>query len=188
MVAAGLVAALVVSAASVSESAAAPEPPPLWEAFIALSGGAQPEYGAFAGTGRIGLNRKVTSWLRPELQLFSGGSNGPNTFFNGIRLGTRLELPREGAIPYLWLGFAHAHETSFENARRAPVSVSLGLSEDGVIHRTGLDVGLGVAWEFSKVRPGTLPGRLGLRASMVSLLGSGAPRTFEALATFGVGF
>src|SRR3954463_9223546 len=74
-----------------------------WEFFVALSGGFQPDVHAAVGTGRIGLNRKVNRYFRPELNLFSGADNGPitNQFFTGIRLGTRIELPREGAVPYL---------------------------------------------------------------------------------------
>lgn len=161
---------------------------PDWEFFTAMSGGLQLDSRSGAMTGRIGLTRRVNSVVVPELHLLSGVTPNTEVIATGLRLGARFELPRDGLRPFAYIAFAHTHETSFANAARAPVPILLGLSEEGVNHRTGADVGVGVVHDFPKLRPGTLAGRAGLRVNAVALLGHGAPVTAELLWTFGVLF
>lgn len=184
LVAAALCSAPVVVSSPEAHDAKVPD----WELFTAMSGGLQLDSRAGAATGRIGLTRRVSPVVVPELHLLSGVTPNTETITTGVRLGARFEVPREGLRPFAYVAFAHSHETTFGNAARAPVPILLGLSEDGVNHRTGADVGLGVVYDFPKIRPGSLAGRASLRANTVALLGHGAPFTAELLWTFGILF
>lgn len=173
----------VVSAPSVTPAEA-----PRWELFTALSGGMLLDSGAGAASSRIGVSRQVTAVFVPELQLLLSVAPGVETLATGIRLGARFELPREGMRPYAYLAFAHQHEANFEHVAQEPLPIIFGLSENGVGHRTGADIGGGLVYDFPKVREQTLAGRAGVRLSTVALLGAGAPLSVELLGTFGVLF
>jgi hypothetical protein len=61
-----------------------------------------------------------------------------------------------------------------------------------VVHRTGIDTGLGVLTDlpilFPSLMKDTLHTRLGLRLSVTHLLGSGPPRSLDLVGSVGVLF
>jgi hypothetical protein len=165
--------------------------PPKWEVFVGLTGGLRPDSVSGGGIGQLGINRRIFSWLRPELSVGLGLYEGPLDAVIAIRIGARLEWPSDWRLkPYVFLAFAHQHELGWEHAKRDPVGGILGLSshgEHGVNHRSGLDSGLGLSFDFRRIL-GSFGGRLNVRASMVNLLGDGPPRYLDLMATFGVIF
>ncbi len=187
--------ALLVAAALVSQTppAAEPEAPPepnKWELFVGLTGGLRTESTGFGGVGVIGINRRLFSWLRPELSVGLGGYDAPIDAVIPIRIGTRIEWPGDGRLkPYVFVAFAHQHEMAWEHAKMDPVLGVLGLSshgEHGVNHRSGLDTGLGLSFEF--LRLGGWGFKANLRASLVQLLGDGPPRYIDVTGTIGLTF
>lgn len=76
-------------------------------------------------------------------------------------------------------------EAPLAEAGRHVLPFALGLSEHGVTHRSGADLGLGLSSDFSNKAVG-FRGRLGLRASVTHLLGSGAPRSLDLLFSVGL--
>jgi hypothetical protein len=118
-----------------------------------------------------------------------GAYSGPGELVTVIRIGTRLEWPGDARLkPYVWLAFAHNHEVGFDDAKKNPVSSALGLSEDGVNHRSGLDTGLGLSFDLPKAREAMFAGRLNVRASLTNLLGSGPPRYLDLTLSLGLCF
>ena len=190
--------ALLVAAALLSQTPAvtdapppAPSPdPPKWEVYSALIGGIRPDASLGGGGGAlIGVNRRLTSWLRPEIAVGLGAYAGPGQLVTLIKIGTRLEWPNDARLkPYLWLAFAHNHEVGFDDAKRNPISSALGLSEDGVNHRSGIDTGLGLSLDLPKGKEAKFAGRLNARASMTNLLGSGPPRYVDLTVSLGLLF
>ena len=165
------------------------EEPPKWEVFFGALGGLRPDAIGGGGGGLIGVNRRLTSWLRPELSLGLGLYAGPGDVVTLIRIGTRLEWPSDARLkPYVWLAFAHNHEVAFESAAQHPVSSVLGLSEDGVNHRSGLDTGLGLSMDFPHRKDSRFGGRLNVRASLTHLLGLGPPRYLDLTMSIGLIF
>ena len=71
---------------------------------------------------------------------------------------------------------------------RAPIAVVLGLSEHGVHHRSGLETGLGVAYERPGRKGVPVSGRVGIKASITHLLGEGVPRSFDFTTLVGLCF
>src|SRR5690242_13368529 len=122
-------------AEAVSSSSVARTEETPWEFFTAMSGGVQPGSGAGVVTGRIGLTRRLTPVVVPELHLLASVAPGAENMGSGLRLGARFELPREGLRPFVYVSFAHMHEAGFEHLAMAPVAMILGLSEHGVVHR-----------------------------------------------------
>ena len=179
----------VASQLQVDSSPLAVEAPPKWEIYFGATGGVRPDAPGGGGAGVLGINRRVTSWLRPELVVGLGGYSGPAQLVTVIRIGARLEWPGEARLkPYLWLAFAHNHEVAFESAKANPVGSALGLSEDGVDHRSGLDTGLGVSFDLPLRKDGLFAGRLNARASLTQLLGAGPPRYVDLTASIGLCF
>ena len=187
-----LITAALLSQTPAVTDAPAPAPPevPKWEVYAGVLGGIRPDAALGAGGGAlIGVNRRITSWLRPEIAVGLGAYSGPGELVTVIRIGTRLEWPSDARLkPYLWLAFAHNHEVGFEDAKRNPVTSALGLSEDGVNHRSGLDAGLGLSFELPRAREATFAGRLNARASITNLLGSGPPRYVDLTLSVGLCF
>lgn len=165
------------------------EEPPKWEIYFGAGGGVRPDAIGGGGLGLIGINRRVTRWLRPELSVGLGAYAGPDEMVTAIRIGTRLEWPSDARLkPYVWLAFAHNHEVGFQNAKDHPVTSALGLSEDGVNHRSGLDTGLGLSYELPRRKDSMFAGRLNARASLTNMLGSGPPRYLDLMVSVGLCF
>lgn len=183
-----LVAAALCAAPSVVSSPPTVESKPRWEIFSAFSGGLLLSSRAGAASSRLGVSYQANAVAVPELQVFLGVAPVADVVSTGIRMGARFQLPREGVRPYGYVGFAHNHETPIGNALQAPLPILTGLSEQGVTHRTGGEAGVGIVYDFPKIRAGSLAGRAGLRFTTVALLGGGAPFTTELLGTFGVLF
>lgn len=165
------------------------QPADPWEVSVGLASNSRPETSSGGMSGRIFLSRKMGSIFRPELQLGTGFYLQDEQTVSLMRLGTRVEWPSaERVVPYLWMAFAHHHETSFEDARRAPLGAALGLSNNGEIHRSGLDLGVGVSLNLPRARLDKHQLRLGLRASGVLLLGQGPKTAIDVLTTIGTSF
>ena len=184
-----LVVATLISQAPAEEPVAAPEPNK-WEIFVGLTGGLRTESTSFGGAGVLGINRRIFSWLRPELSVGLGLYDGPLDAVIPIRIGTRIEWPGDARVkPYLYVAFAHQHEMAWEHAKMDPVLGILGLSshgEHGVNHRSGLDTGLGLSIDV--LRFGGFGLRANVRASLVQLLGDGPPRYIDVTGTVGLTF
>lgn len=164
-------------------------PAPNWEVFVGVSGGVRPDAMAFGGSGFIGVNRRIFSWLRPELSVGLGLFDGPLDVIIPIRIGARLEWPAESWVkPYLWVAFAHLHEVGWEDAKEHPIDSVLGLSEHGVHHRSGIDTGLGLS--FTLRPPGWRVGaKLNVRGTVTSLVaGHGPARYVDLFTTLGLVF
>ena len=172
------------------EEVQAPEPS-TWELFVGLSGGVRTDTTSFGGIGHVGLNRRVFSWLRPEVSVGLGLFDGPLDAVIAIKIGARLEWPSDARVkPYVWLAFAHGHELGWEHAKMDPVGGILGLSshgEHGVNHRSGLDSGLGLSVDLPRVI-GRFGARANLRASVTHLLGDGPSRYVDLFGTVGMLF
>lgn len=189
-----VVSALISQAPAAEPEEAAPvveEGPPAphnWEVFVGLTGGLRTDNLGGGGIGLIGVNRRIFSWLRPELSVGLGWYATPLETVIAIKIGSRIEWPSDARVkPYLFVAFAHTHELGWEDTKRDPVSGVLGLSshgEHGVRHRSGLDTGLGLS--FDLIRGKRFGARLNVRASMTNLLGEGPSRYVDLLASLGV--
>ena len=161
---------------------------PDWEFWAGLSPGLRPDTGSAAATGRIGLSRKWGRHLRPELELGTGAHIGDQQAVGLMRLGTRVEFGGGRVVPWLLFSFAHQHEMAFADAGHNPIGGVLGLSGNGEIHRSGLDVGAGLTLNLPRAPRDPHQFRLLARASVVQLLGQGPPRSVDLLLAVGVGF
>ncbi len=181
-----LAVSMCLSQAPVEEAA---EPEPLkWEIFVGVGGGLRTDNPGGGGVGIIGVNRRLFSWLRPELSVGLGWYATPFDTVIPIRIGTRIEWPSDARLkPYLFIAFAHQHEMGFEDTKADPVGGLLGLSshgEHGVHHRSGLETGLGLSYDLIHGHRFGL--RVNLRASMTHLLGEGPTRYVDLLGTVGL--
>jgi hypothetical protein len=186
-----LLAASVFLAVPEAEQAGPPEPSK-WEIFVGLSGGLRTESLSAGGVGLIGINRRIFSWLRPEISVGLGAYAGPFDVQIPIKIGTRIEWPSDARIkPYVFLAFAHVHENGWQHAVADPVGGILGLSshgEHGVDHRSGLDSGVGVSADFAHLFGSRYGVRINLRASLMHLMGEGPLRYADLLTTVGLIF
>lgn len=146
-----------------------------WLAWSGLAGGVRTQASSPMGEGWIGLSREVVAHVRPEVDLGLGYAGAPQEVLTSMRFGVNLELTRGAATPFLWIAFAHNHESALDAVKKDPLPVVLGLSENGVIHRTGAELGTGV-----RLALGGGAG-VGLRASATALLGDGPPVSLNAL-------
>ncbi len=166
-----------------------PPGPPRFEIFTGVMGGVRPDTPGGGGVGLLGLDVSLTRWLKPELMVGLGGYSGPGDVVTLFRIGTQLVWPTDARLkPALWLAFAHNHETGFADAKAHPVSSALGLSEDGVNHRSGFTAGLGIAYDLPMSKSSGFSGRLHARLAWTELLGVGPPRYFDAMVGVGVCF
>src|SRR5215210_1127828 len=84
----------------------------------------------------------------------SSAYDAPFDYVIQIRIGSRFELPLAGPWkPYLWTAFAHNHESPVKMVLSDPLGHIFGLSNHGVNHRSGLELGLGMAYEFPRFSP-----------------------------------
>jgi hypothetical protein len=162
--------ALLLSAVPAVDEKQAPEADRPWEIYAGALGGLRVDTRGGGGVGFIGVNRRF--WIfRPEIALGLGAYAQPADMLTTIRIGTRIELPLSGSIrPYAWVAFAHNHESSFVHVRMDFFGHLFGLSHEGVGHRSGLDLGLGVSWDTPLWHT-----RLGARLSFAQFFGDNLP-------------
>ncbi len=165
------------------------KPSTRFELYTGVMGGVRPDTPGGGGVGLLGLDVALTKWLWPDLIVGAGAYSGPGDVVTLFRIGTRLVWPTESRLkPWLWLAFAHQHETLFANAKDHPVDSLLGLSENGVNHRSGFTAGVGLSYELPPGHGSKLAGRLQARLAWTELLGVGSPRSIDALIGVGVAF
>jgi hypothetical protein len=185
----GLALALVLTQSGIDARAVA-SAPPRFEVFGGLGGEVRGAAGA-GGQGVLGANVALLPWLKAEL-LAGGGALGgaaPLEVFGALHLGARFEwAATERVRPWLWAGFAHLHQLPATVALAHPVSSMLGLSDDGLVHRSGAEAGVGVSYELPKTASSRMPGRLAVRVVASQYLGGGNPFVLWALATAGLCF
>ena len=175
---------------SSTQPEAPPRDPPKWEVFMGLQGGIRPDTLGGGGGALLGVNRQIFSWLRAELSLGLGVYSQPVDVLTMIRLGARFEWPNlAGRLhPFILVSFAHQHEAGWEHVKMDPFPVIVGLSEHGVHHRSGIETGLGLAYDLPGRKGSWLSGRLGVKASVTHLLGEGSPRYVDLTTLVGLCF
>ena len=184
-----LLVVLAASQISSTQPEAPPREPPKWEVFMGFQGGIRPDTLGGGGGALLGVNRQFFSWLRAELSLGLGAYSQPVNVLTMIRIGARLEWPTQGRLhPFVLVAFAHQHEAGWESVKADPVPVVLGLSENGVNHRSGIETGLGLSYDFPARKGGALSGRIGVKASVTHLLGVGSPRYVDLTTLVGLCF
>jgi hypothetical protein len=175
------------SVAAVQEE---PEPPPpVWEVYVGANGGMRVDNTSGGGGVMLGVNRKFFNFLRPELMVASSTYAGRTfDYVIQIRIGARFELPLDSPWkPYLWTAFAHNHESPWTMVVRDPFGHLFGLSNHGVHHRSGIDLGLGVAYEVPRLTKWKIASRIGSRLTFTQFFGdSGPPRYLDFTMTVGV--
>lgn len=184
---------VLLAQAQVSSTQPAPVPrePPKWEVFMGMQGGLRPDTLGGGGGALLGVNRQIFSWLRAELSLGLGAYTQPVDVLTMIRVGARLEWPNLGRLhPFLAVNFAHQHEAGWDHVKRDPIPVVLGLSEHdgGIHHRTGIETGIGVSYDLFARKGVWGAGRIGVKASLTSLLGDGSPRYVDLTTLVGLCF
>ena len=163
--------------------------PHKWEVFIGLQGGMRPDSMGFGGGTQLGVSRQLLSFLRAELLLGIAAYSAPVDVLTQIRLGARLEWPGLGRLhPFLAVAFAHQHESGWDHIKTDPIPAIIGLSEHGVHHRSGIETGLGVAYDLRGRKGLPIGGRVGIKASVTHLLGEGPPRYVELTTLVGLTF
>jgi hypothetical protein len=187
----GLLAALLVSAIDAPEVTEEPDStePLNWEIYGAAMGGLRLSEVGGGGSGVLGVNRRF-GWVRPELVVGMGLYDRPVELLILIRIGARIEWQRDGALkPYLWLAFAHNHESGLEHVKANPVAHILGVSEHGVRHRSGAEGGLGLSYDLPRMWKGRLAGRVGSRLTFTQFFAdTGPPRYLDLSITTGLSF
>jgi hypothetical protein len=187
--------ALLVALLAAAPQITAPADPPLrdlkWEVYWAASGGIRPDAQLTGGGGSfLGVSRQLVSFLRAELAVGLGVYNAaPADILTMIRLGARLEWPGlDRWHPFINVAFAHQHESSWEHIKMDPIPAIVGLSEHHVNHRSGLETGLGVTYDLRGRKGLPIGGRVGVKASVTHLLGTGSPRYVELTTLVGLIF
>ena len=176
---------------SATRPAPVPREPPRWEVFMGMQGGLRPDTLGGGGGALLGVNRQILSWLRAELSLGLGAYTQPVDVLTMIRVGARLEWPNLGRLhPFLAVNFAHQHEAGWEHVKMDPIPVVLGLSEHdgGIHHRSGIETGIGVSYDLFARKGVPVSGRIGVKASLTSLLGDGSPRYVDLTTLVGLCF
>lgn len=162
---------------------------PPWEIFSGVVGGMRGAQVSPSAGLIIGVNRRVTSWLRPELLLGQGYSVNPRMHQTTLRVGTRLQWPSEGRwVAYLWIAFAHNHESAWDHFLAEPIATLFALSSHGSAHLTGAEAGLGISLELPKRASGRLAGRLNARVIVNRMWGTTIPFRVEGLLSIGTCF
>lgn len=164
--------------------------PKNWEIYGAVMGGVRLSEQGGGGVAAIGVNRRFW-FVRPELMVGLGAYDKPADMLTVIRIGARLEWPfGESAFkPYLWLAFAHNHESGFDDVKQAPLAQIFGLSEQGVHHRSGAEAGLGFSWQLPRILTDVVRGKIGARLTFTQFLGdSYPPRYLDLTLTAGLAF
>jgi hypothetical protein len=164
--------------------------PKVWEVYAGVMGGMRVADPAGGGGFVVGLNRKFW-FFRPEALIGLGLYAQPVDMLTVIRIGTRVEWPwgEHAFRPYLWLAFAHNHESGIDNVIHDPVAQVFGLSEHGVHHRSGGEVGLGFDYELPRILTDTIRGKVGGRVTFTNFFGDDyPPRYLDFTGTVGIAF
>jgi hypothetical protein len=163
--------------------------PKVWEAYVGVMGGMRLADPAGGGALSVGLNRKF-GFVRPELMVGLGAYAGPVEMLTVIRIGARVEWPWESRFkPYLWVAFAHNHESGIADVEKNPVTQVFGLSENGVHHRSGAEGGLGFTVALPRILTDLVLGRIGARLTFTNFFGDPyPPRYLDLTVTAGVMF
>ena len=131
------------------------------------------------------------NWLRAELSLGLGVYSQPVDVLTMIREGAGFEWPTLARLrPFLSVSFAHQHEAGWEHVKMDPIPVVLGLSEheNGIHHRSGIETGLGLAYDLPARKGSPISGRVGVKAAFTALLGDGPPRYVDLTTLIGLCF
>ncbi|PZR10737.1 MAG: hypothetical protein DI536_18825 [Archangium gephyra] len=186
---------LLVLSQVVSQPVEAPREEPKWEIFVGASGGLRPDSLGGGGAGLIGVSRVFFGFLRPELWLGAGGYSQATDVLTMFRAGVRLEWPGlERWHPFINVGYAHQQEAQWHHVVQDPVGVITGLGgvnhshESGaqhVLHRNGIETGLGVAYQLPL---GRFAARLTLKGAVAHFFEAGPPRYVELTTLVGFCF
>lgn len=142
--------------------------------------GAAPQLGMNGGgLPQVGVSWRALSWLAPHVSFGYGAFGGQRALdaanlsgHSTLRLsvGSRFVLPVDRVRPYVFGGYSHIHETTFENSLKDPLGTTLALTSSGVEHRSGAEFGLGVLMPVSVAAPwGQTRLDLGLQATVMVL-------------------
>jgi hypothetical protein len=112
---------------------------------VSTAAGVRPEVVGAGGQANFQLTWRALSWLAPEMILGGGFFNLPTQLTNRFAFGARFIWPQEKFDPFLWMAFNHSHETSFDAVMKNPLPAIFATAENGVNHRSGVEVGLGSA-------------------------------------------
>jgi hypothetical protein len=150
--------------------------PKVWEAWVGVMGGMRLADPSGGGAVAVGFNRKF-AFVRPEVMIGLGAYAAPADMLTVIRIGARVEWPwgERPFKPYLWLAFAHNHESGFSDVAKNPIAQVFGLSEQGVHHRSGAEAGLGFAYELPRLLTDAIRGRVGARLTCTGFFGDTYP-------------
>lgn len=184
---------LVLAQPEVSAHVEKPHEPPKWEVFVGASGGLRPDALGGGGAGLIGVSRVFFGFLRPELWLGGGAYAQPTDVLTMFRAGVRLEWPGlERWHPFINVDYAHQQEAEWNHVLADPVGILSGLggvdhSHHGVIHRNGIETGLGVAYQLPLGRT-AFAMRVTLKASVTHFFEPGPPRYVDLTTLVGFCF
>ena len=172
----------------VEDEAQKDPPPPVWEIYVGALGGMRPDTRGGGGGVMVGVNRKFFNFLRPELMVATSLESAPIDYLILIRIGARLELPLDSPWkPYLWVAFAHNHESPVDEVKNDPLGHIFGLSSSGVHHRSGGELGLGLVYELPRFSAWRIATRLGGRLTFTQFLSDPyPPRYVDLTLTAGV--
>jgi hypothetical protein len=174
----------------VEQPAEVEPPPPVWELYVGALGGMRVDERGGGGGVMAGVNRKFLGFLRPELMVATSLESAPVDYLILIRIGARFELPLDSRWkPYLWTAFAHNHESAIDDVKNDPLGHLFGLSSAGVHHRSGGELGLGVAYEVPRLTRWKIASRLGARLTFTQFLPDPyPPRYLDLTVTAGLCF
>ena len=163
-------------------------PPPVWEIYVGASAGLRVDQKSGGGGVLVGVNRKFINFIRPELMVATTAFDAPFDYIIQIRVGSRFELPLAGPWkPYLWTAFAHNHESAMVAVKDDPLGHLFGLSNHGVRHRSGVDLGLGLVYELPRLTPWKIATRAGARLTFTQFFADPyPPRYLDFTVTAGI--
>lgn len=126
------------------------------------SGGAHGAGGSMV-MGGAGVDKNVTDFL--EIEGHSGIGGIGTSRDSGLTLtrfggGARLIPVNARFRPFLYGGFAHWHEVSFDNLKKRPYPALSSDPTAGVHHRTGLEAGAGISWKIPLPDTSAIPDHL----------------------------
>lgn len=188
---------MLLAQAQVTTQLEPPREPPRWEIFVGAQGGVRPDALGGGGAGLIGVSRLFFSFLRPELWLGVGAYTQPTDVLTMFRAGVRLEWPGlERWHPFINVDYAHQQEAQWHHVVQDPWGTLTGLGgvnhshANGavhVLHRNGIETGLGIAYQVPLGRS-AFAARLTAKASVTHFFEAGPPRYVELTTLVGFCF
>ena len=98
------------------------------------------------GLGEIGVSYRLADWIEPEAVIGTGVHGVDDVqVVDRFSFGSRFVFPVDELRPFVWLALHHEHQAQWSAVMANPVGSTLGISEKGVAHYTGGEVGIGVA-------------------------------------------